>query len=87
MRVNSPHAMLPEHVSARKWEHGPGDANAHGQEQEKRPEDVLDAVFRAAASQETESNRNDHGEQQEGLEMRQDKTMRGNHALRPRAAS
>ena len=87
MRVNSPRAMLPEDVSAGKRIHGPGDANAHGQEQEKRPQDVLDAVLRASASQETESNRNDQGEQQEGLEMRQRKTTRGNHALRPRAAS
>ena len=87
MRVNSPRAMLPEDASARKWVHGPGDANSHGKEQEKRPEDVLDAVLRAAASQKAESDRNHRREQQEGLEMRQRKAIRGNHALRPRAAS
>ena len=82
MCVNSARAKLPEYVSARKWVHGPGDADTYREKQKERPQYVLDAVFRTAASQKTEGHGNNRSEHQQSLKMRQ-----GNHALRPRAAS
>jgi len=87
MCVNSQRGKLPETASTRKRIHHPGDAYAYNQEQEKGPQNVLDAILPAPPPQETERNGNNSGEKQERLEMRQREFIGEHQPLRPRAAS
>lgn len=71
----------------REREHGPSDSDSYHEEEEKRPKDVLDAVFGLAAAEKTEGDGDDRGEKQERLPVGQADREQRSHALRPRAAS
>ena len=73
--------------STGKGEHGPADPDSDQEKKEERPEDVFDAVFGAAATEESKGDRDDHGEEKKCLEVRELERRYGGHALCPRAAS
>src|SRR5712692_1651540 len=49
--------------------HGPADADAHQEKKEKGPQNVLDAIERAAAAEKSEGHGNHQREKQHGLKM------------------
>jgi len=67
--------------------HCPTDSDPDQQEQKQRPDDVFYAVARAAPAQKSERNGNQQREERHCLKMGEGKPDRGDHALRPRAAS
>ena len=87
MRVNSQRGKLPKTASTRKRIHGPSNAYAYNQEEKKRPQNVLDAVFPTPPAQETERDGDNRSEKQECLKVRQRESIGEHQPLRPRAAS
>ncbi len=54
---------------AGKRQHDPTDADTDDEKEKERPEDVFDAVCGTAAAEKPESDGDDRGEEEEGLEV------------------
>ncbi len=72
---------------ARERVHRPADSDPNQQKQKQRPDDVFYAVARPSPAQKSKRNGNQQREERHCLKMGEGKPDRGDHALRPRAAS